>query len=217
MAYEKFSAGQGTFQTEHSGMVARVFDAWRDMRASTRRLIEEEPSEARLLFYVLMSDMVFFLSWSLKAVVKPSSGAESIIPTNVALYMVIALIGRTAAIYVFTLVLGSILRLFGGTGTWKATRAGVFWGSFVSAPFGLLAALVAVVFAVLEPRFPVLKESWVALPPYWIGIIPFTWFVSYGIAEAQGLRRASLIFMALSVLAIFAVVVGMYLKATGVI
>ena len=32
--------------------------------------------------------MVFFLSWTLKAVVRPSEGAESIIPNNVALLMV---------------------------------------------------------------------------------------------------------------------------------
>jgi hypothetical protein len=217
MAYEKFSAGHGTFQTERTGMVQRVLDAWKDMRASTRRLIDEDPSEARLLFYVLMSDMVFFLSWTLKAVVRPSAGAESIIPNNVALLMVGALLLRTAAIYVFTLILGSILRLFGGTGTWKATRAGVFWGSFVSAPFGLLAAVVAVILTTLEPSHPWLKESWVALPPYWIGLIPFTWFISYGIAEAQGLEKASFIFMVLSVLAIISVIGGMYLRAIGVL
>lgn len=217
MAYEKFSAGHGTFQTDRSGMLARIIDAWQDMRASTRRLIEEDPSEGRLLFYVLLSDMVFFLSWTLKAVVKPSAGAESMIPANVGLLMIGALLVRTAAIYAFTLILGSVLRLFGGKGSWKDTRAGVFWGSFVSAPFGFLAALIAVTLTLLEPTFPALKESWVALPPYWIGLIPFTWFISYGIAEAQGLQRASLIFMVLSVLAIFAVIFGMYLKAVGVI
>ncbi len=217
MAYEKFSAGHGTFQTDRSGMLPRVIDAWKNMRASTRRLIEEDPSESRLLFYVLMSDMVFFLSWSLKAVVKPSAGAESIIPANVGILMVGALLVRTLTIYIFTFILGAILRMFGGKGSWKDTRAGVFWGSFVSAPFGLLAALVAVSLTLLEPNFPALKESWVALPPYWIGLIPFTWFVSYGIAEAQGLQRASLIFMVLSVLAIFAVIAGMYLRAIGVI
>jgi hypothetical protein len=217
MAYEKFSAGQGVFQTDRSGMFSRILDAWMDMRASTRRLIDENPSEARLLFYVLMSDMVFFLSWSLKAVIRPSEGASSIIPDDVALLMVGALLVRTGCIYVFTFILGSILRLFGGKGSWKATRAGVFWGSFVSAPFGLLAAIVAVTLTTLEPHYPWLRESWVALPPYWIGLIPFTWFISYGIAEAQGFERASLIFMVLSVLAILAVIGGMYLTAIGVI
>ncbi len=217
MAYEKFSAGHGTFQTDRSGMMHRVIDSWLDMRASTRRLIEEEPSEARLLFYVLMSDMIFFMNSAIKAVVKPSEAAASIIPQNVALYLVIALMGRTAAIYAFTFLLGSVLRLFGGKGTWKATRAGVFWGAFVSAPFGVLAAVIAVGMTLLEPTFPVLGESWLALPPYWIGLIPFTWFVSFGIAEAQGIQRASLIFMVLSIIAIFAVIGGMYLRATGVI
>ena len=217
MAYEKFSAGQGTFQTDRSGMLVRVLDAWRDMRASTRRLIDENPSEGRLLFYVLLSDMVFFLSWTMKAVVKPSAGAESMLPANVGLLMIGALLVRTGAIYGFTLILGSILRLFGGKGSWKDTRAGVFWGSFVSAPFGLLAALIAVGLTLLEPTYPALQESWVALPPYWIGLIPFTWFISYGIAEAQGIQRASMIFMVLSVLAIFAVIIGMYLRAIGVL
>lgn len=217
MALEKFSTESGVYQEERNGLTDRVVDAWRDMRGSTRRLIEENPAEGRLLFYVLMSDMVFFLSWSIKTVVAPNGGAADIIPATIGLYLIGALMLRTASMYVLSGALGLAMRLFGGKGSWKDTRTGVFWGALVSAPFGLLAAIVTVMMALFEPLFPVLREPWVALPPYWIGLVPFTWFVSAGVAEAHGFKRASLIFMAMSVLTLAAVVVGMFMRATGMI
>ncbi|MFQ5622744.1 MAG: YIP1 family protein [Paracoccaceae bacterium] len=217
MATEKFSTETGVYQETRNSLTERIIDGWRDMRGSTRRLIGENPSEPRLLFYVLLSDMVFFLSWSIKTVIAPNSGAAAIIPLKIGLYLIVALMARTATMYVFSGVLGAALRLLGGTGSWKETRTGVFWGALVSAPFGLLAALLTVSMSVLEPTFPALRDPWIALPPYWIGIVPFVWFVSAGVAEAHGFRRVSLIFMCLSVLAVFAVFTGMYLRANGII
>lgn len=212
-----FKAGNGVFRQDKTGLIARITDAWKDMPASTRRLIKERPSEARLFFFVLLSDLIFFLSFSVKTVVSPTSMAESVLPNDVALLLVVALMMRTAIIYTFAIVLGLILRAFGGTGTLKDTRAGVFWGSFVSAPFEILAAILIVVMASLESSMPFLSGETISLTPLWLGLLPYIWFVSAGATSAHGFKRFFPLFAALSLLCIVAMIVALYLRANGVI
>ena len=212
-----FKAGNGVFRQDKTGLIARIIDAWRDMPASTRRLIQERPSEARLFFFVLLSDLIFFLSFSVKTVVSPTSMAESVLPNDVALLLVVALMMRTAIIYTFAIVLGLILRAFVGTGTLKDTRAGVFWGSFVSAPFEILAAILIVVMASLEGSIPFLSGETISLAPLWLGLLPYIWFVSAGATSAHGFKRFFPLFAALSLLCIVAMIVALYLRANGVI
>lgn len=195
----------------------RVIDAWRDMRASTRRLIDEKPSEHRLLFYVLMSDIVFFLSWSLKTVVSPVSGVKEQVPLEIGFWLIGALMLRTAAMYGFSAVVTAVARGVGGTGSWRDNRAGIFWGALVAAPFGLAMAIVTVCMSWLEPIFPVLQEDWVALPPYWISLVPFLWFISQGLAEANGYKKNALPFMIMSGLALAGMLGAMYLRTIGVL
>ena len=195
---EEFSPTIGTYQEGRNMLYERITDAWRDMRASTRRLILEQPSEARLLFYVLMSDMIFFLSWSLKTVVSPDAQAIDRVPFDIAFWLVIALFMRTSLMYLFSIVLGSCLRLMGGQASWRDTRTAVFWGALVAAPFGFLLAIVSVVFKALEPVLPVLGEDVIRILPYWISIMPFLWYISAGLAEAHGFRDATRVFVCLT-------------------
>lgn len=213
----KFKAGYGTYRQDRTGLIARITDAWKDMPASTRRLIAEHPSEARLLFFVLLSDLIFFLSFSVKTVVSPTTIAASTMPNDVALILVVALMVRTVAIYAFAFVLGLVLRLFGGTGTLKDTRAGVFWGSFVSAPFEILAAILAVSLAKLEGSIPFLSGETLSLAPLWLGLLPYIWFVSAGATAAHGFKRFYPLFAALSLLCIVGMFWALYLRANGVI
>lgn len=212
-----FKAGYGTYRQDHTGLIARVTDAWKDMPASTRRLIKERPSESRLLFFVLLSDLIFFLSFSVKTVVSPTSIAESALPNDIALLLVVALMLRTGSIYAFSFFLGLILRAFGGTGTLKETRAGVFWGSFVSAPFEVLAAALAIGIASLEDIAPFLSGGALSLAPLWLGLLPYIWFVSAGATAAHGFKRFYPLFAALSLLCIVGMFWALYLRANGVI
>ncbi len=203
MEQEEFTAGRGTYSLERSGLGHRFLDAWQDMRASTRRLLREKPGEARLILYVLASDMVFFMSWSLKTMVAPVAGVGPLIsPDKVGLLMIGALMLRTAAMYLFSFLVYLSSTLAGGSGTWKDTRTGVFWGALVSAPFGLAAALISVGLGTLSPGWPILQEEWVALPVYWLGLIPFVWYISAGVAEAHKFRMTSPTFMAMSLIAL---------------
>ncbi len=205
----------GVYQEGRNNLYERITDAWRDMRHSTRRLVAEKPSEARLFFYVLMSDLIFFISWSLKTVVSPTLVASSKLPTEIGLWLVIALLCRSFAMYFFSILLGSLARVMGGTGTWRETRTAVFWGALVAAPFGFLCAVVTVVLASFEPSFPILGADWIALPPYWLSLIPFVWFISAGLAEVHGFKRTETVFAAMALLATCVMFASLYFRARG--
>ncbi len=205
----------GTYQEGRNNLYERILDAWKDMRLSTRRLISEKPSEARLFFYVLMSDLIFFISWSLKTVVSPTVVASSKLPTEIGLWLIVALACRSFAMYFFSILLGSVARVMGGTGTWRETRTAVFWGALASAPFGFLCAVVTVVLASMEPTFPVLGADWIALPPYWLSLIPFVWMISAGLAEAHGFKRTETIFAGMALVATLVMFVAIYFRARG--
>ena len=214
---DEFSAGIGSYVIGRSNLADRIVDAWRDMDASTARLLREQPTEGRLLFYVLMSDMIFFLSWSIKAVVAPTAEAAARLPLEISFFLVFALLCRTSAIYFLSIVIGSAARVLGGTGTWRETRTAVFWGALVAAPFGFFFALVTVVLSAMEPVFPILGAEWIALPPYWLSLIPFVWFISAGLARAHNFERVSNVFAAMSSIAVAGILLAMYLRAQGVI
>ena len=192
---EEFAGTVGTYEEGRNMLYERITDAWHNMHRSTRRLIREEPSEARLLFYVLMSDMIFFLSWSIKTVVAPTAGAVDRVPFEVAFWLIVALFMRTTLMYIFAILLGSVLRLMGGTASWRDTRTAVFWGALVAAPFGFLLALVTVVFRLLEPYVPALGVDTISLLPYWISIMTFLWYISAGLAEAHGFKNTTTVFV----------------------
>jgi len=195
----------------------QVLFAWFNMSASTRRLITEKPSEIYLLLLLLTTDLAFFMSWSLKAVVVPNSAGVSLISVEIGVLLLIAMVGRTAALYVFAMVLAAICRLCGGRGTWRNTRIAVFWGAFITAPFGILAALLLVLFTNLEASFPIFGADWISMPPYWLGVLPFVWYVSVAVARAQGFRKVSLLFLSMSVVSLVGLIAGMYFHARGMI
>ena len=203
--------------TVRSSFAERVIDSWRDMGAATRRLIDDEPSEARLLFYVMCSDIIFFLSWTIKTVVAPTDAAAAKLPVQIGLWLVLALLARTTTMYLFAAFLRTLSRVFGGQGGWYETRVAVFWGALVSAPFGFLAALITVSLSWVEHLAPMMQNDVVALLPYYLGLLPFLWFISAGVVEAQRFSRVSALFGFLSFGAIALTLVGLYLSARGVI
>ena len=204
---DDFEVTHGHYEERHAGLAWRIVDAWRDMSGSTHRLIREDPPEGRLLFYVLMADIVVFLSWALKTVVVPHPDAP--IPLQVSLVLVLALMLRTTAMYVFAGVAGFIVGLFGGTGSYRDVRAGVFWGALVAAPFSLLAALISVSLAATGSG----GEQFI-LPLYWISMIPFVWYISAGLAEARNVRVAP-VFLGLTLATCGALFLALYASAVG--
>jgi hypothetical protein len=212
-----FQSHTGIFNTKRSSMLERIYDAWKDMRTSSRRLIDENPNEGRLVFLVLLSDLIFFLSWCIKTVVAPMSSAAHLIPLEISIWLVGALMARTAFMYMFSFIVYGFSKLFRGQGTWYETRVCVFWAALVSAPFGFIAALVTVSMYGLEEYVPLFREEWISLPPYWLGLIPFIWFISQGISEAHKFKNSSPVFMVMTLLSLLGLIGVFYMKATGAI
>ena len=146
-----------------------------------------------------------------------SVGTAEQVPLEIGLWLIGALMLRTASMYVFSAAVTAVARIVGGTGSWKENRAGIFWGALVAAPFGFLMAVVTVSMSWLEPYFPVIREDWIALPPYWISLVPFIWFISQGVAEVNGYKKNAICFLVMSAMALAGLVVAMYLRVAGII
>jgi DMSO/TMAO reductase YedYZ heme-binding membrane subunit len=69
----------------------------------------------------------------------------------------------------------------------------------------------------VEEFTPILSNPIVAMLPYYLGLLPFLWLISAGVAEAQRFSRVSTLFSFLSFGAIALTLVGLYLSARGVI
>ncbi|MGE4610548.1 MAG: hypothetical protein AAED33_03970 [Paracoccaceae bacterium] len=114
------------------------------MKSTTEELLAERPSEVRLLLFVLLSDMIFTLSWALKTVIAPTAGAATLMAADIALWLMVALMLRATTIYALALVIGVVVKLAGGKASLHETRVGVIWGVFVAAPVGLVISELAV-------------------------------------------------------------------------
>ena len=179
-------------------VTSRVARSYIDMRVTTKELLSERPSEARLLMFVLISNMVFTMSWALKTLIVPTSAATASIGTDVALWLVVSLMLRTTAIYALALVVGVIAKVLGGKATFAETRAGVIWGAFVSAPISFAIAMVGVLINEFESSVLVLQNTGIQMTPYWLGIVPFIWFVAKGAAAANRIENIAPVFGAIA-------------------
>ena len=183
-------------------VTARVARSFFDMRTTTMELLAEKPSEARLLLFVLLSDMFFILSWSLKTLVSPTASAAQVMGTNLVLWLIVAMMLRTTAIYTLAILIGWGVKMFGGMATFNDTRTGVFWGVFVAAPVGLLVSELAVLINTFEGSVPFLRAESVQMLPYWLGLVPFIWFTAKGAASANNFKSTMPLFGALSAAAV---------------
>ncbi len=190
---------------------ARMRLSYRDMRRTTRALIDENPSEARLLFFVLLSDVLFFLGRGVQLVVSPSVTVEQSlpVPAQLGLILVGALLVRTATLYIFAALVCMIGRALGGRGGFKDLRTGVFWAALVSAPVGIVGALIGAGFAHLEHIDPIFGTTLFSWPPLLIGPVAFVFFLSAGVAEAHRTSRTSPVFIAFSVLTVVVLVASL--------
>lgn len=180
----------------------RVMLAWMNMREATRTLIEERPSEARLLFFVLLSDVIFFLARTLSLVVAPAAATQNLLPLEIALWLIAVFVLRTATLYVFSGAVGIIGRALGGDASWRDTRTAVFWASLVAAPIGVFGALIGAGLGHLSEFFPIFASEIFVIGPLVLGPVAFVWFISASVAEAHGAKHTSPVFIAFSVLAI---------------
>ncbi|MCC6008934.1 MAG: hypothetical protein JJU40_14855 [Rhodobacteraceae bacterium] len=194
-----------------------IIYSWFFMRRAVRRLIVRGPAEATLFRILMLSNMAFLFSWTVKLLLVPQTQGVEVLPLEVGALAILAFYGRTAVMYVLSMVLGALCRVLGGRGTWRNTRIAVFWGALVAAPFGVAAALVSVALAHLAVDYPIFAAHWIATAPYWLGVLPFMWFISVGLAQAHGFRRNGRVFLYMSLAGLAALLFAIYFQATVLI
>ncbi|MEM6946057.1 MAG: hypothetical protein AAF565_20110, partial [Pseudomonadota bacterium] len=93
---------------------------------------------------------------------------------------------RPLMLYGLAAIAGGVARLFGGTGTWRASRAAVCWAELVAAPLGFALTLVELLLRMAGmPLF--------GLSP--IHVAALAALLSYCIAEAHGFSRVWMVFL----------------------
>lgn len=179
-------------------MTQRVIHSYFDMRGATEEFIAERPSEGRLLQVIMLSNMFFVLSWCMKAIIAPASVASETVGTDIILWLAVAMMMRTTLVYGTALFTGLVCKIMGGQASLQETRAGVFWGAVVAAPIGLVITVTAAVIVTLSDVIPLFQNGNVQMVPYWLGTVPFIWFISKGAATANRMDSAVPLFGILS-------------------
>ena len=133
----------------------------------------------------------------MKALSSPTATTATI-GADIVLWLIVASMVRTTGIYALALAIGLGMKLMGGKATLQEARAGVIWGAFAAAPIGLAISVVTVLIFELDVTFDFLQSGGVQMTPYWLGVVPFVWFVANGAATANGIDNAVPIFGVIS-------------------
>ncbi|MHA1527632.1 MAG: YIP1 family protein [Alphaproteobacteria bacterium] len=186
------------------GVLWRMLGAWADLRGSMRAELDRDPGEGRLLFYVMLSGLIWFfgryalLVYGLLGPAIP----EDVFVGRVGLEFVSAIFFRTLAFYALAALAGLIARAAGGGGGWRDSRAALFWAALVSAPVILAATMLSLLLSGVPGPAGAIASM--------LGAVAFAWAVAQCVAEAHGFTSAWRVLGAVATLAA-AFVGGVYI------
>lgn len=176
------------------GLLWRVLTAWADLRGALRAELERGPGEARLLFYAILSGLIWFLgraallAWGPLAPTFPPDELRA----RMAAELVTSVFFRTLALYALAAIAGAIARAAGGTGSWRDSRAALFWAALVAAPAILAAHLLAVLLTGVPGQAGAIAGT--------LGALVFGWVTAQCIAEAHGFASGLRVLAAMAAL-----------------
>ena len=173
----------------------RVLGAWVDLRGSMRAELARDPGEGRLLFYVMLSGLIWFFGRIAVLVYGPLGPvmAEDVFVGRVGLEFISAIFFRTLAFYALAALAGLIARAAGGGGGWRDSRAALFWAALVAAPVTLAATLLSILLTGSPEQVTQAARS--------LGALAFAWTTAHCIAEAHGFASAWRVLAAVAILA----------------
>jgi len=182
----------------------RVLGAWADLRGSMRAELDQAPGEPKLLAWVMLSGLIWFLGRVV--VLKLGPIAPTLDPDYVVMRIGAEFVGsmffRTLAFYGVAALAGATAMKAGGTGSWRESRAAMFWAALVAAPVMLAGTLLSVLLADAPAEVRLIARM--------IGALAFAWAAAQCIAEAHGFARVWLVLAAVFV-AVGAFVTGLAL------
>ncbi len=187
-----------------NGLVWRVLGAWADLRGSMRVELARGPREGRLLFYAVLSGLIWFAGRAILLAWGPQ--APTLTPDEIRRLIGAALVSsvfyRTIALYVVAALAGVVARAFGGTGPWRDSRAAVFWGSLIAAPAVLAATMLSLLLTDAPGRAAEIASM--------LGAIASAWVLAHCLAEAHGFTSTWKVFGVIASL-VAAFVLALYL------
>ncbi len=183
------------------GLIWRVLAAWADLRGSMRAELDRDPAEGRLLYYVVLSGLVWFLGRAALLAWGPVAPTLSpdLFRARIAAELVSAVFFRTLAFYALAALAGAVARAAGGTGGWRESRAALFWAALVSAPVILAAHLLSILLTGVPGQAGAVAGM--------LGALAFGWATAACLAEAHGFRST------LRVLGVMALMVAAFVGA----
>ena len=186
------------------GIFWRVLGAWADLRGSMRAELARDPSEGRLLFYVMLSGLIWFAGRIAVLVYGPLGPVmpEEVFVGRVGLEFIAAIFFRTLAFYALAALAGLIARAAGGGGGWRDSRAALFWAALVAAPVILAATLLSLLLTGMPGQAGAIAGM--------LGAVAFAWAVAQCLAEAHGFASAWRVLGAVATL-VAAFVGGVYM------
>jgi len=186
------------------GVIWRMLGAWADLRGSMRVELDGGPSEGRLLFFAMFAGLIWFIGQFAVLAYGPLAPtlSEDEFRGQVAWEFVTSVLFVPLFYYVLAAIGGALARAMGGAGSWKDSRAALFWAALVAAPAVLASKLLALFLAGLPG--PVVGSAEM------LGEVAFAWTIAHCVAEAHGFESAWKV-IAVLVALVAGVVGGIYL------
>lgn len=173
----------GAAAARPGGLVDRLARTWRAPRAGVAHEIATA-GEGRLLGYAVLASALAALGAAGAAAVDPAlhRGLEGERAFYLAGQAVFGAAFRPVGLYAVAALLGLIARALGGGGSWRATRAAVFWTDLAAAPVAVaLTLLGAALGAATGASGPTMAGAA-------LGSLVWAALLAPGLAEAHGFR-----------------------------
>ena len=181
-----------------------MLGAWADLRGSMRTELDRDPSEGRLLFYVMLSGLIWFIGQVAVLAYGPIgptlTGDE--FRGRVGWEFVTTMFLLTLFYYVLAAIGGAIALAFGGKGDWRASRAATFWAALVAALVILASKLLSIIIVGLPGGIAEMVLT--------LGKVAYGWALAQCFAEAHGFASAWRVLAVVATL-VAALVGGFYL------
>jgi hypothetical protein len=161
-----------------------MLGAWADLRGSMRAELDREPSEGRLLFFAMFAGLIWFLGQAAVLAYGPLAPTltDDEFTGRVAWEFITSALFVPLFYYVLAAIGGALARAMGGVGSWRDSRAALFWAALVAAPAMLAAKLLALLLDGLPGPVAGSVEM--------LGEAAFAWTTVHCFAEAHGFASA---------------------------
>ncbi len=179
-------------------IAGEILRAYKGPRASMQRRLDERPGEERLLIFLIVAILLFFVARIPNLLASASAqDSEEISSTGIIVTNLVASFFFAPLLFYAVASISRIVsKIFSGNGNGYSARLALFWALLVVSPFALLSTI-------LQSLFPVLWLA-TALPVGMFLLFAFVWGACLSVAE--GFRSPYLPSMAI-VLTVFALTI----------